>query len=59
MELRNLSQLEASVSNMLEQYQTLQLENQQLRGDRDKLLKKNLLAGNKIQAMITKLKGLE
>lgn len=58
MDTSNLSQLESSVSKMLENYQTLQKENQQLRLDRDSLIEKNKLASSKIEAMITKLKEL-
>ena len=58
MDTSNLSQLESSVSKMLENYRTLQKENQQLRLDRDSLIEKNKLASSKIEAMITKLKEL-
>ncbi len=58
MDTSNLSQLESSVSKMLENYQSLQKENQQLRLDRDSLIEKNKLASSKIEAMITKLKEL-
>ena len=58
MDTSNLSQLEVSVSKLLEMYQTLQKENQQLRTDRDSLIEKNKLASSKIEAMISKLKEL-
>ncbi|MCW8879781.1 MAG: hypothetical protein OQJ89_06670 [Kangiellaceae bacterium] len=58
MDTSNLSQLEVSVSKLLEMYQTLQQENQQLRTDRDSLIEKNKLASSKIEAMISKLKEL-
>ena len=58
MDTSNLSQLEGSVSKMLEMHQALQIENRQLRSDRDGLIEKNKLASQKIEAMITKLKEL-
>jgi cell division protein ZapB len=58
MDTSNLSQLEGSVSNMLEMHLALQKENQQLRLDRDGLIEKNKLASQKIEAMISKLKEL-
>ncbi len=58
MDTSNLSQLETSVSKILQSYQALQKENQQLRVDRDGLIEKNKLASSKIEAMITKLKEL-
>jgi len=58
MDTSNLSQLESSVSKMLEGYRALQKENQQLRLDRDSLVEKNKLASSKIEAMIVKLKEL-
>jgi len=58
MDTSNLSQLEGSVSKMLEMHQALQRENRQLRTDRDGLIEKNKLASQKIEAMISKLKEL-
>ena len=58
MDTSNLSQLESSVSKILEKQLTLQKENQQLRVDRDGLIEKNKLASQKIEAMISKLKEL-
>ena len=58
MDTSNLSQLEGSVSKMLESFQALQKENRQLRLDRDNLIDKNKLASKKIEAMIGKLKEL-
>jgi cell division protein ZapB len=54
----NLSQLESSVSKLLETCETLQTENRQLRIDRQNLLDKNKLASGKIEAMIEKLKEI-
>ncbi len=54
----NLSQLETSVSKLLETCDSLKSENQQLRADRRSLLDKNKLASGKIEAMIDKLKEL-
>ncbi len=58
MDISNLSQLEGSVSKMLEMNLALQKENRQLRTDREGLIEKNKLAGQKIEAMIKKLKDL-
>ncbi len=58
MDTSNLSQLESSVSKMLEIHQALQKENRQLKSDRDGLIEKNKLASQKIEAMISKLKEL-
>ncbi len=58
MDTSNLSQLEGSVSKMLEMHLALQRENSQLRTDRDGLIEKNKLASQKIEAMISKLKEL-
>ena len=58
MDTSNLSQLEDSVSKMLQMCQSLQRENSQLRQDRDVLMDKNNLASRKIEAMISKLKEL-
>lgn len=58
MDTSNLSQLESSVSKMLENYQAIQKENKRLKLDRDSLIEKNKLASSKIEAMITKLKEL-
>ncbi|WP_196139841.1 cell division protein ZapB [Aliikangiella sp. G2MR2-5] len=58
MNTSNLSQLEDSVSRMLDQFESLQRENRKLRQDRDSLIEKNKLASQKIEAMITKLKEL-
>jgi len=58
MDTSNLSQLEGSVSKMLDMQQALKQENQQLRLDRDGLIEKNKLASQKIEAMIVKLKEL-
>jgi uncharacterized protein (TIGR02449 family) len=54
----NLSQLEGSVSKLLETCDSLQTENRQLRIDRQNLLDKNKLASGKIEAMIEKLKEI-
>lgn len=54
----NLSQLENSVSKLLETCDSLQTENRQLRLDRQNLLDKNKLASGKIEAMIGKLKEI-
>jgi uncharacterized protein (TIGR02449 family) len=54
----NLSQLENSVTKLLETCETLQSENSQLRQDRKNLLDKNKLASGKIEAMIGKLKEI-
>lgn len=54
----NLSQLESSVSKLVETCDSLKTENQQLRADRQNLLDKNKLASGKIEAMINKLKDL-
>ncbi len=54
----NLSQLEGSVSKLLETCGTLQTENKRLRLDRQNLLDKNKLASGKIEAMIEKLKEI-
>lgn len=56
MDTSNLSQLEGSVSKLLRLYLSLQLENRQLKQERDSLLEKNKLASTKIEAMISKLK---
>lgn len=58
MDISNLSQLEDSVTKMLEMNMALQNENRQLRGDRESLIEKNKLAGQKIEAMIKKLKEI-
>ena len=58
MDISNLSQLEGSVLKMLEMNQALQNENRQLRTDSEGLIEKNKLAGQKIEAMIKKLKDL-
>jgi cell division protein ZapB len=58
MDTSNLSQLEGSVSKMLDMYQALQAENRQLKIDRDSLIEKNKLASQKIETMIDKLKEL-
>ncbi|MFT6732553.1 MAG: hypothetical protein ACJAS9_000734 [Polaribacter sp.] len=54
----NLSQLESSISKLLESSESLQQENRQLRADRQNLLDKNKLASGKIEAMIKKLKEI-
>jgi cell division protein ZapB len=54
----NLSQLEGSVSKLLETCDTLKNENRQLKLDRQNLLEKNKLASSKIEAMIEKLKEI-
>ena len=54
----NLSQLESSVSKLLDTCDSLQSENRQLRLDRQNLLDKNKLASGKIEAMIEKLKDI-
>jgi len=54
----NLSQLEGSVSKLLQTCDSLKSENQKLRADRQSLLDKNKLASGKIEAMINKLKEL-
>ncbi len=54
----NLSQLENSVSKLLQTCDTLKSENRQLRLDRQNLLDKNKLASGKIEAMIEKLKEI-
>ncbi len=54
----NLSQLEGSVSKLLDSFESLQSENKQLRLDRQNLLDKNKLASSKIEAMIEKLKEI-
>jgi cell division protein ZapB len=54
----NLSQLESSISKLLESCESLQKENRQLRADRQNLLDKNKLASGKIEAMIKKLKEI-
>ncbi|MDH5432512.1 MAG: DUF904 domain-containing protein [Gammaproteobacteria bacterium] len=58
MDTSNISQLENSVSKLLERYKALQQENNQLKADRDQLLEKNSLASAKIEAMIGRLKTL-
>ena len=52
----NISNLEGSVSKLLDSYDALQLENKQLRIDRQNLLDKNKQASAKIESMIDKLK---
>jgi len=54
----NLSQLENSVSKLLETCDSLKTENQQLKLERQSLLEKNKLASGKIEAMIDKLKEM-
>lgn len=54
----NLSQLENSVSKLLETCVSLKSENQKLKADRQSLLDKNKMASGKIEAMIGKLKEL-
>jgi cell division protein ZapB len=54
----NLSQLESSISKLLETCESLHSENRQLRLDRQSLLDKNKLASGKIEAMIEKLKEI-
>jgi len=54
----NLSQLEGSVSKLLDTCDTLKNENRQLKLDRQNLLEKNKLASSKIEAMIEKLKEI-
>jgi len=54
----NLSQLEGSLSKLLQSFDALQSENRQLRLDRQNLLDKNKLASGKIEAMIEKLKEI-
>ncbi len=54
----NLSQLEGSVSKLLETCDTLKNENRQLKLDRQNLLEKNKLASSNIEAMIEKLKEI-
>lgn len=54
----NLSQLEGSVSKLLDTCDTLKNENRQLKLDRQSLLDKNKLASSKIEAMIEKLKEI-
>jgi len=54
----NLSQLEGSLSKLLQSFDALQSENRQLRVDRQNLLDKNKLASGKIEAMIEKLKEI-
>jgi len=54
----NLSQLEGSLSKLLQSFEALQSENRQLRLDRQNLLDKNKLASGKIEAMIEKLKEI-
>ncbi|MBV1911541.1 MAG: cell division protein ZapB [Kangiellaceae bacterium] len=54
----NLSQLESSVSKLLESCDALKNENRQLKLDRQNLLEKNKLASSKIEAMIEKLKEI-
>ena len=54
----NLSQLEGSISKLLETCDTLKNENRQLKLDRQNLLDKNKLASSKIEAMIEKLKEI-
>lgn len=54
----NLSQLENSVSKLLDTCDTLKKENRRLKNDRQNLLEKNKLASNKIEAMIEKLKEI-
>jgi len=58
MKTSNLSQLENSVSMLLENCDSLKQENRQLRLDRQSLLDKNKMASKKIEAMIDKLKEL-
>ncbi|MDQ7048467.1 MAG: hypothetical protein Q9M92_02570 [Enterobacterales bacterium] len=58
MKTSNLSQLENSVSKLLENCDSLKQENRQLRLDRQSLLDKNKMASKKIEAMIDKLKEL-
>ena len=58
MKTSNLSQLESSVSKLLENCDSLKQENRQLRLDRQSLLDKNKMASKKIEAMIEKLKEL-
>jgi regulator of replication initiation timing len=52
MDISNLSQLEGSVSKMLEMNLALQKENRQLRTDREGLLEKNKLAGQKSKVYV-------
>ncbi len=59
MDTSNLSQLEGSISKLLQMHQALQKENRQLRMDKDTLVEKNKLASSKIEAMINKLKELD
>jgi len=54
----NLSQLESSVSKLLETCESLKTENRQLMLERQSLLEKNKLASGKIEAMIDKLKEI-
>jgi len=54
----NLSQLESSVSKLLETCDSLKTENRQLKLERQSLLEKNKLASGKIEAMIDKLKEI-
>jgi uncharacterized protein (TIGR02449 family) len=58
MDTSNLSQLETSVSKILKMYKRLEKENRQLKLDKKTLMEKNQLASEKIETMITKLKGL-
>jgi len=54
----NLSQLESSVSKLLETCDSLKTENRQLKLEHQSLLEKNKLASGKIEAMIGKLKEI-
>ncbi|WP_444996182.1 DUF904 domain-containing protein [Aliikangiella sp. IMCC44359] len=58
MDTSNLSQLESSIAKLLAIHQALLKENRQLRDDRNHLIEKNKLASEKIEAMISKLKGM-
>lgn len=59
-------QLEKQLDALLSRYQTLRIENKELRNtesalqvERSKLLEKNELATDKIEAMIARLKSME
>ncbi|WP_235950836.1 TIGR02449 family protein [Permianibacter fluminis] len=62
----DLQKLEGQLDQLLSQFQRLKSENAQLRAktaeltaERSRLLEKNELAAHKVEAMLTRLRGLE
>lgn len=62
----DLQKLEVQLDQLLSQFQRLKSENAQLRAkaaeltaERSRLLEKNELAAHKVEAMLTRLRGLE